>query len=74
MFLGLLVQKVEEILNSGRHRMPRCQNALEEVVHKLLQRALRGWGSVCVGELSREWALDRVMAPHVAPPTGPAPV
>lgn len=40
MLLCLLVQEIKEVLDCGWHRVPRCQHALEEVVHKLLQCAL----------------------------------
>lgn len=40
MLVCLLVQEVEEVLDSWRNRGPRTQDAAEEIVDKLLQRAL----------------------------------
>lgn len=51
MFLRLLIQEVEEVLDGRRHRVPGCQHTLEEVVHKLLQRAL--WGQRGVHRLAQ---------------------
>lgn len=40
MFVCLLVQEVEEVLDSWRDRGPRTQHAAEEIIDELLQRAL----------------------------------
>lgn len=41
-FQRLLVQEVKEIFDSWWHHSPRAQHAAEEVIHKLLQRSLKG--------------------------------
>lgn len=40
MFVCLLIQEVKEVLDSWRDCGTRTQNAAEEIVDKLLQRAL----------------------------------
>lgn len=45
MLLGLLVQQVKEVLHSERHGTAGAENHLEQVIHKLLQGALRTRGS-----------------------------
>ncbi len=40
--LRLLIQKVKEIFDSWWHHSPGAQHAAEEVIHKLLQRSLKG--------------------------------
>lgn len=44
MLLGLLVQQVKEVLNGQGHGAAGAEDHLEQVVHKLLQSALRGGG------------------------------
>lgn len=41
-FQCLLIQEVKEIFDSWRHQCTRAQHAAEEVIHKLLQRSLKG--------------------------------
>lgn len=41
-FQCLLIQEVKEIFDSRWHHCPRAQHAAEEVIHKLLQRSLKG--------------------------------
>lgn len=42
MLLGLLIQQVKEVLNGKWHGAAGAEDHLEQVVHKLLQGALRG--------------------------------
>lgn len=57
MLLGLLVQQVKEVLNSERHRAAGAENHLEQVVHKLLQGALRGGEVQRCGQRRGRWGF-----------------
>lgn len=41
-FQRLLIQEVKEIFDCRWHHCPGAQHAAEEVIHKLLQRSLKG--------------------------------
>lgn len=56
-FQCLLIQEVKEIFDSWRHQRTRAQHAAEEVIHKLLQRSLKGATNNVrrVGEQSQQY-------------------